>query len=232
MTCGRLASSPPVAAASTPTSSSDTDLRWRSSTTAPGATCSSTDEPMAPSPTSKSSAPTCAPTAPPATVAGWISAMRASLVRSGLLPAEALATPTIYGTPPAACSTRSAPSGSCSSAFRASRQSTLEFAPTSAESDTPYRVPSSWTLPRWVLLMLGSDIGLLATPTTKANQCCHSMMKWPSCRRLALASGGRLTPEFYEWMMGWPIGASGSRPLATGWSRSARLPLTSCSADP
>jgi len=73
-------------------------------------------------------------------------------------------------------------------------------------SDTAFVVRSSPMLPEWVRLILDRDIGLLHTPTTKANQCSASMQKWPSCRRLTLAFGGKLTPEKQEWMMGWPAG--------------------------
>ena len=61
--------------------------------------------------------------------------------------------------------------------------------------------------PAWALLTLGSDIGLLATPTAVANQTAPEMIrKWVGCRRLAKAIRGRLIPAHYEWMMGWPIG--------------------------
>ena len=54
-----------------------------------------------------------------------------------------------------------------------------------------------------------AEAGLLPTPTETANQLSPSMSKWAGCRRLqALAggTGGRLSPLFVEWMMGFPGG--------------------------
>ena len=49
--------------------------------------------------------------------------------------------------------------------------------------------------------------GLLHTPTRKANFVAPSMQKWPSCRRFVAAFGGqRITPEQFEFLMGFPIG--------------------------
>lgn len=49
--------------------------------------------------------------------------------------------------------------------------------------------------------------GLLHTPTRKANFVAPSMQKWPSCRRYVAAFGGqRITPEQFEFLMGFPIG--------------------------
>lgn len=75
--------------------------------------------------------------------------------------------------------------------------------------------------PAWALRSLGLDIGLLPTPTAKANQLAPSMLKkWASCRRLKKAIRGRLIPAHYEWLMGWPIGFTDSRQSAMGKSRS------------
>lgn len=62
------------------------------------------------------------------------------------------------------------------------------------------------------------DFGLLATPTATANQLAPSMAKWPGCRNLQAMSAatGLTLPTLYEWMMGWPIGWTDLRPLATG----------------
>ena len=43
------------------------------------------------------------------------------------------------------------------------------------------------------------------TPTTKANYAAPSMQKWPSCRNY-VSMFGKPTPEYQEWLMGWPIG--------------------------
>jgi hypothetical protein len=49
--------------------------------------------------------------------------------------------------------------------------------------------------------------GQLHTPTRKANFVAPSMQKWPSCRRYVAAFGGqRITPEQFEFLMGFPIG--------------------------
>ena len=82
----------------------------------------------------------------------------------------------------------------------------------------------------------------LATPTAKANQLSPGMMKWPACRRWVASFptpiahdakcnggpaqlrrrhlngvvGGRLNPQWVEWLMGWPVNwtdAKGSSPL-------------------
>jgi hypothetical protein len=49
--------------------------------------------------------------------------------------------------------------------------------------------------------------GFVHTPTTKANFLAVSMRKWPACRRYAAAFGERpITPEQFEFLMGFPIG--------------------------
>ena len=89
----------------------------------------------------------------------------------------------------------------------------------------------------------GIDCGsLLATPTATANQTAPSMMKHKGCREfvremlptptchnakegaypaeytrntptLATHFGGKINPIFTEWMMGWPLGWTGLKPL-------------------
>lgn len=66
----------------------------------------------------------------------------------------------------------------------------------------------------WAQTTHGSDIGLLHTPTTKANYSCASMQKWP-CSRNFVRVFGAPTPESHEWLMGWPIGWSALSPLET-----------------
>ena len=49
--------------------------------------------------------------------------------------------------------------------------------------------------------------GCVHTPTTKANFLAPSMQKWQSCRNYAKAFGGqKITPEQFEYLMGYPIG--------------------------
>jgi hypothetical protein len=40
------------------------------------------------------------------------------------------------------------------------------------------------------------------------------MQKWPSCREYKRVFG-QPSPENHEWLMGWPIGFTDLRPLAT-----------------
>ncbi len=76
--------------------------------------------------------------------------------------------------------------------------------------------PPCFPFPRqtWVLTTFGSGIGYLHTPTTKANYAASSMQKWPSARAFVQVFG-RPTPEAHEWLMGWPLGWSDTRPLET-----------------
>ena len=68
-------------------------------------------------------------------------------------------------------------------------------------------------------MMLGQTIreiagGPLHTPTTKANFTAPSMQKWPSCRRYVEIFGdGPITPEQFEFLMGYPIGWTALEPL-------------------
>lgn len=59
--------------------------------------------------------------------------------------------------------------------------------------------------------------GCLATPTATANQLAPSMAKHPGCRNLQamVETTGLTLPTLYEWMMGWPIGWTELKPLAT-----------------
>lgn len=85
----------------------------------------------------------------------------------------------------------------------------------------------------WVLTTFGSDTGYLHTPTTKANYCASSMQKWPAAREFTRVFG-RPTPEAHEWLMGWPIGWTDTRPLETdkwlSWLRSHSFCLQSSSS--
>jgi len=64
----------------------------------------------------------------------------------------------------------------------------------------------------WVQTTFGNDIGYLHTPTTQGNYCAASMQKWPSCRNYKQAFG-KVSPESHEYLMGWPIGWTGLKPL-------------------
>jgi hypothetical protein len=69
--------------------------------------------------------------------------------------------------------------------------------------------------PRLVRRILGGDAGYVATPTATANHAAPSMQKWPGCRRLVALSGGSITPELWEWLMGLPVGWTDLQPLET-----------------
>ncbi len=62
--------------------------------------------------------------------------------------------------------------------------------------------------------------GQLHTPTRKANFVAPSMQKWPSCRRFVAAFGGqRITPEQFEFLLGYPIGWTALHPSEMPSSR-------------
>lgn len=67
----------------------------------------------------------------------------------------------------------------------------------------------------WVATTYGKDIGYLHTPTTQGNYCANSMQKHACCR-VWVQVFGKVTPEAQEYLMGWPIGWSALKPLATG----------------
>ena len=102
------------------------------------------------------------------------------------------------------------------------------------------------------------DGGYLATPTCASNQLAPSMMKHKSCRALAktlnptptahdykkgaypsefkrntpgiaVILGGKPSPNFQEWQMGWPINYTALKVLGMGKSRSKPQPPGDCS---
>jgi hypothetical protein len=54
------------------------------------------------------------------------------------------------------------------------------------------------------------------TPTAKANHDSPSMRKWPAYRHYQ-DEAGKTTPRLWEWMMGYPYGWTGLKPLAMRW---------------
>lgn len=87
---------------------------------------------------------------------------------------------------------------------------------------------SSVTLPKWGMTANGSvyqhhlselrikesEHGLLPTPV--ADDTGHRKNRYAQGGRpLSYVIGGKLNPEFVEWMMGWPIGWTELKPLAT-----------------
>ena len=158
----------------------------------------------------------------------WIACMRGFLARAGLAPdVHAAIRPTI-GPRPCASWGNAAQDMFFSSQFPPSPENTRDSRAICALSVTRLATTSSPTPPLWALRILGADIGPLATPTRTANQCSKSMRKHPGCRRLQTVADGKLTPQLYEWMMGWPINwtrASGCKHAATAKSRSKPQPL-------
>ncbi len=73
----------------------------------------------------------------------------------------------------------------------------------------------------WALTTYGAGIGYLHTPTTIANFCAPSMQKHPSCRAWRQVFGA-VSPSAFEYLMGWPLGWTDLKPLATDKSRCAR----------
>ncbi len=115
-----------------------------------------------------------------------------------------------------------------------------------------------YELPTVGRLTSAIDGGFLATPTATSNQLSPSMMKHKSCRALAKAMlptptahdakkgaypseynrntpgigvilGGRPSPLFQEWQMGWPINHTALKASAMGRSHSRPQQPGSCS---
>lgn len=116
----------------------------------------------------------------------------------------------------------------------------VKYAPTLFLPKTLTRAQSSWLktiLPSvdimhigakfqrqtWALTILGEGGGYLHTPTTKANYSAKSMQKWKCCRNF-VAVFGTPTPNNQEFLMGFPLGWTDLKPLATDrfrqWLRS------------
>ena len=64
----------------------------------------------------------------------------------------------------------------------------------------------------WAQTTKGLGTGYVHTPTTKANYCANSMMKWESCRNYARVFG-KPHPETDEYLMGMPAGWTDLEPL-------------------
>jgi hypothetical protein len=64
----------------------------------------------------------------------------------------------------------------------------------------------------WVLTTFGTDFGYLHTPTTMANFLAKSMQKHAGCRTWTSVFG-QITPNHYEWLMGWIVGWTDLKPL-------------------
>lgn len=75
---------------------------------------------------------------------------------------------------------------------------------------------STWTLRLERGTGKGRGYSGWPTPTAKANHDSPSMRKWPAYRHYQ-DEAGRTTPRLWEWMMGFPYGWSGLKPLAMRW---------------
>jgi hypothetical protein len=139
-----------------------------------------------------------------------------------------------------------------SSSWKTSQHCLLEGLATYSETwprSGMTRNGTAYHLPPLVPLTDATVSGLLATPTTKANQLAPSMQKHPGCRRLwptprataAMAFGkqgrpdkdarledvvanisernGGLNPTWIEWLMGFPLGWTACELWATPSSR-------------
>ena len=131
---------------------------------------------------------------------------------------------------------------SCS--WRTSQVSLISGEPLSLQT-WPHSVIVSrgrlYALPMLEPCTTADDGSVLPTPTAKANQGSPSFQKWPSFQRLMMPTptvqdannnggrsqqkrntpplnavvGGKLNPEFVEWLMGWPIGWTACEPVGT-----------------
>lgn len=207
MTCARDTYSPDAAVASSQTCCSGMNHASQSSTT-------TADVPFCGIATADSTSrrATCAAWVSANGMGDWMRSMLASHVLVGLRPAVAWAIRQTFHEKCCASYPKSGQSGCSSSEYADSSQSSQDCARHSGTLDTPLRVRYCWTVPPWVRLMLGRDAGLLATPTTMANQCSPSMQKHPGCRRLTRLLG-KLTPRAYRWLMGWPIDGKWNVPV-------------------
>lgn len=99
------------------------------------------------------------------------------------------------------------------------------------------------------------DGSVLPTPTAKANLESPSFQKWPSFQRMMFPTpdasphkyrlqgssqqsrglmalhGGKLNPEWVEWLMGWPIGWTDCAPVETESSHNKQKPPSDTSSN-
>lgn len=82
-------------------------------------------------------------------------------------------------------------------------------------ADTKFQSLSKCQPALWVRRITGNDYSFLPTPTAKANHLSPSMRKWPAYAALQSMFPGVTSPppEFFEWMMGLPIGLTGCAPV-------------------
>ena len=105
-------------------------------------------------------------------------------------------------------------------------------------------VLSSKTLPNWGTMLNGECYPQAPLALITREQGCGSLLPTPTCHNakegaypseytrktptLATHVGGKIHPEFTEWMMGWPRGWTDLKPLATAKYPSALHQLGLC----
>jgi hypothetical protein len=146
--------------------------------------------------------------------AEWMSSLRASRASRSAKPHTETISLSACGTKPAASSASAALGASCLKTSSVLSPEWLRPPPVSKGSDSSWITAPLLQPPAWVRRILGGDAGYLATPTTMGNQCAVSMMKHKGCVRLRQLFG-IVTPDLYEWLMGWPIGWTDLEPLET-----------------
>lgn len=157
--------------------------------------------------------------------ASWTSSAGASRASPSATPPEGEPTPSTFGPRCIGSSQNPSPNGSLpkmSQTLPSGRRPTI-----STHLVTRRGIAVS-TPPIWVRHIVDRDGGLLPTPTATVNHECQSMSKWPAYRAFQDWLGGqRIAPALWEWMMGFPVGWSDSRPLETDRFRSWQLGLGS-----
>ena len=104
-------------------------------------------------------------------------------------------------------------------------------------------VLSSTILPHWGTMLNGECYHQAPLALITRGQGCGSLLPTPTCHNakegaypaeytrktptLATHVGGKIHPEFTEWMMGWPLGWTDLKPLATAKYPSVLRPLGS-----
>ena len=105
-------------------------------------------------------------------------------------------------------------------------------------------VLSSKTLPHWGTMLNGECYHQAPLALITRGQECGSLLPTPTCHNakegaypaeytrktptLATHVGGKIHPEFTEWMMGWPLGWTDLKPLETAKYPCVLQPLGQC----
>lgn len=155
----------------------------------------------------------------------FISSLEDFLARHSAPQQRGITRPMIFGRKCAESWQMSLP-GTCLRRTSAAMQSTQRPTTLSRWVTKPAHLP--YPRATWVRTTFGADIGYLHTPTTQANFCAPSMQKWGSCREWS-RTFGTITPEIFEWLMGWPLGWTDLKPLVTDKSLNVQQRHGECS---